>query len=96
MNQEELSAFPLGVAEKLQTYVYRLIDPRDGETFYVGKGRGDRVFAHIREQVGADELADNKLKADSGDSSGRLRSFARDPSARHGRYDGFRGRGCPH
>ena len=62
MNQEELSAFPLGVAEKLQTYVYRLIDPRDGETFYVGKGRGDRVFAHIREQVGADELADNKLK----------------------------------
>ena len=62
MNQAELSAFPLGVAEKLKTYVYRLIDPRDGETFYVGKGRGDRVFAHIREQVGADEVVDNKLK----------------------------------
>jgi hypothetical protein len=26
--------------------VYRLIDPRNGETFYVGKGRRDRVFQH--------------------------------------------------
>lgn len=44
----ESDAFPAGVAEKLKTYVYRLIDPRNGETFYVGKGRGDRVFAHVR------------------------------------------------
>ncbi len=29
-------------------YVYRLIDPRNGETFYVGKGRGNRVFQHVR------------------------------------------------
>ncbi len=49
MNQES-DSFPAGVAEKLKTYVYRLIDPRNGETFYVGKGQGDRVFAHIREQ----------------------------------------------
>lgn len=38
--------FPPGVAERLQYYVYRLIDPRNGETFYVGKGKGDRVFQH--------------------------------------------------
>jgi hypothetical protein len=51
------------VAEKLKTYVYRLIDPRNGETFYVGKGRGNRVFAHIRleDQLEGDEL-DNKVK----------------------------------
>ncbi|MCH7911203.1 MAG: hypothetical protein IIB38_16510 [Candidatus Hydrogenedentes bacterium] len=43
--------FPPGVAEHLKWYVYRLIDPRNGQTFYVGKGKGDRVFAHIRVDV---------------------------------------------
>jgi hypothetical protein len=28
--------------------VYRLIDPRNGETFYVGKGKADRVFHHVK------------------------------------------------
>jgi hypothetical protein len=45
------TSFPREVAQKLKTYVYRLIDPRNGETFYVGKGQGNRVFAHIHEQV---------------------------------------------
>lgn len=30
--------FPPDVVPKLKTYVYQLIDPRNGETFYVGKG----------------------------------------------------------
>ena len=33
---------------KLDYYVYRLIDPRNGETFYVGKGKGNRIFQHIK------------------------------------------------
>lgn len=37
------------VAAKLGNYVYRLIDPRNGETFYVGKGRGNRVFQHAND-----------------------------------------------
>jgi hypothetical protein len=49
------NSFPPGVADKLKFYVYRLIDPRSGTTFYVGKGQGNRVFAHIREQVGEDD-----------------------------------------
>jgi hypothetical protein len=63
MSPSEIKSFPAGVAGKLKTYVYRLIDPRNGETFYVGKGQGNRVFAHIREEKGleGDEL-DNKLK----------------------------------
>lgn len=29
-------------------YVYALVDPRDGETFYVGKGQKDRAQEHER------------------------------------------------
>jgi uncharacterized protein len=49
MSQPEIESFPTEVAQKLKTYVYRLIDPRNGETFYVGKGQGDsRIFPHAR------------------------------------------------
>ena len=63
MNLPDIASFPDDVARNLKVYVYRLIDPRNGETFYVGKGKGDRVFAHIREEqnLEGDEL-DNKLK----------------------------------
>lgn len=45
-------AFRAGVASELGCYVYRLVDPRStgaNATFYVGKGRGDRVFDHLNE-----------------------------------------------
>ena len=50
-------SFPPGVAERLKWYVYRLIDPRNGQTFYVGKGKGDRIFAHLKDSLrpGRDE-----------------------------------------
>jgi len=56
-------SFPPEVARKLKTYVYRLIDPRNGETFYVGKGQGNRVFAHIHDEqsLEGDDLG-NKLR----------------------------------
>lgn len=40
--------FPPEVLERLEFYVYRLVDPTNGETFYVGKGKGNRVFDHAR------------------------------------------------
>src|SRR5713101_268652 len=63
MNRPEIESFPADVARELKTYVYRLIDPRNGETFYVGKGRGDHVFAHIRaeQNLDGDDL-NNKVK----------------------------------
>lgn len=39
--------FSKEVADRLQHYVYRLVDPRNGQTFYVGEGCGNRVFNHV-------------------------------------------------
>ncbi|MEC8886327.1 MAG: hypothetical protein VX875_04325 [Pseudomonadota bacterium] len=39
--------FSSEIIEQLKWYVYRLIDPRTGQTFYVGRGKGSRVFDHI-------------------------------------------------
>ena len=56
--------FPPGVAERLKWYVYRLIDPRNGETFYAGKGKGDRVFTHAKGGISGEgeEISDPKLQ----------------------------------
>lgn len=43
-----ITEFSKEVIEKLNYYVYRLIDPRNGQTFYVGKGKGNRVFQHVK------------------------------------------------
>jgi hypothetical protein len=41
------TGFSQNVKEKLGYYVYLYLDPRDGSIFYVGKGTGDRAFAHL-------------------------------------------------
>jgi hypothetical protein len=52
--------FSHGIADKLEYYVYRLIDPRNGMTFYVGRGRGDRVFSHANGTAATTELEDDE------------------------------------
>ena len=49
-----LLKFPAEIHADLGHYVYRLVDPRDGMTFYVGKGQKDRVFDHMRGAISAD------------------------------------------
>ena len=60
--QERFSDY---VSRQLGTYVYRLIDPRNGETFYVGKGKGNRLFAHAAGQqdpLGNEGAQEAKIK----------------------------------
>lgn len=54
-----LEEFKPGVSEKLGFYVYRLVDPRNVETFYIGKGKGNRVFEHIKETLKLSVEEDN-------------------------------------
>lgn len=42
-----MSKLSQSTIEKLGYYVYLLIDPRDGEPFYVGKGVGNRINHHL-------------------------------------------------
>jgi len=47
--------------EKLNYYVYGLINPLDGQLFYVGKGTGNRVFMHLKDAIKEDS---SNLKLD--------------------------------
>ncbi len=63
MTQPSSRLFPPCVTLELKTYVYRLIDPRNGETFYVGKGQGNRIFSHVHDEqnLEGDDLG-NKMR----------------------------------
>lgn len=37
--------------QKIGYYVYALVDPRDNSVFYIGKGVGNRVFEHEKENL---------------------------------------------
>ena len=59
--------FPDEVIKQLKFYVYRLIDPRNGETFYVGKGQGNRIFAHAKGELIDSDSPDLEEREDAVD-----------------------------
>lgn len=53
--------FTTRACDAIGYYVYCLVDPRDNKVFYVGKGKGDRAFAHIHNATAEpDESAKNQ------------------------------------
>lgn len=45
------------MTDTLQSYVYIYTDPRNGEVFYIGKGRGNRAFSHLNEFGETEKIA---------------------------------------
>lgn len=53
--------FTPDVINEIGNYVYRLIDPRDFQTFYVGRGVGNRVFDHAKDELKQFEGEEDEL-----------------------------------
>ena len=47
--EDHPQAFSNAASEALQNYVYMLTLPETGRPFYIGKGQGNRIFAHVLE-----------------------------------------------
>ena len=71
---EKINNFSLPVIKKLNYYVYRLIDPRNGNTFYVGKGKGNRVFAHVADAL-KNYDGENYIDKDEDDTSLKIKTI---------------------
>lgn len=57
----KIKLFDQHTIEALAYYVYALVDPRDNRIFYIGKGKGNRVFQHAKDSLNED---DRSLKLD--------------------------------
>ena len=61
MSQSKVRAIPDYMNDGVGYYVYRLVDPRTKQTFYVGKGRGNRLFQHVSEALAKEDHTTLKL-----------------------------------
>jgi len=59
-----ITKFSPEVIKELQYYVYRLVDPIGEKTFYIGKGKGNRIFQHVKD-AGKTKDKDDSLKIET-------------------------------
>ena len=45
-----MKKFSSEIIKKIKFYVYLISDPETGDVFYVGKGKGNRVFSHFEDR----------------------------------------------
>lgn len=57
MNKVDDYFIPRDVARHLGYYVYIYVDPRNGSPFYIGKGQGERVLAHLSDTTESEKVA---------------------------------------
>lgn len=55
IGNQDMRKFDVSQEKHLGVYIYALRDPRDKKIFYVGQGRGSRVFDHLVEAQGVVE-----------------------------------------
>jgi len=51
-----INKFPKSIINNLKYYVYLYSNPITNEVFYVGKGKGNRVFSHLEEITECDKV----------------------------------------
>lgn len=55
-----MTEFSPAVCERIEYYIYALVDPRSKKVFYIGKGKGNRVFQHAQGVVKLMSLDENE------------------------------------
>jgi hypothetical protein len=57
-----MQEFQPAVIEALKYYVYCLVNPRDNKIFYIGKGKGNRVFQHAKDSLNENDQSLKPLR----------------------------------